>query len=78
MSKKFRSLPVFFVLALFAALPASAVIIGVVDSGTDDRHPELSSKMWTNTGEVAGDNQDNDSNTYVDDIHGWNFAIFDF
>ena len=29
--------------------------------------------MWRNIFEIEGDNIDNDSNGYVDDIHGWNF-----
>lgn len=61
-------------LILSFALPASAAVIGVVDSGTDDRHPALSSQMWINAGEVAGDGQDNDGNTFADDVNGWNFA----
>ncbi len=44
-----------------------AVPIGIVDSGTDLRHPDLVAKAWTNPGNLAGD-------SFKDDTHGWNFA----
>ncbi len=50
------------------------VVVGVVDTGVDITHPQLASKIWTNPNEIPGDNIDNDSNGYIDDIHGWNFV----
>ena len=50
------------------------VVIAVVDSGLDISHPDLSAQIWTNPGEVAGNNLDDDSNGYIDDLHGWNFV----
>ncbi len=41
--------------------------IGIVDSGTDLKHPDLVAKAWTNPGNLAGD-------SYQDDTNGWNFA----
>jgi hypothetical protein len=52
----------------------SNTVIAIIDSGTDTSHPYISSHLWTNPGEIAGDNIDNDHNGYVDDIHGWNFV----
>jgi subtilisin family serine protease len=49
-------------------------VVAIVDSGADISHPYLSDRLWTNPGEIAGDNVDNDNNGYVDDIHGWNFV----
>lgn len=49
------------------------VIVAVIDTGIDYRHPELQNSMWTNPGEIPGDGIDNDGNGYIDDIHGWNF-----
>ncbi len=49
------------------------IIVAVIDSGIDTKHPDLNSKIWTNKGETAGNNQDDDGNGYVDDVHGWNF-----
>lgn len=48
------------------------VIVAVIDSGIDHEHEDLSSVMWVNPNET-NNNQDDDGNGYVDDIHGWNF-----
>lgn len=50
------------------------VVVGVIDSGVDYNHPDLAANIWTNPGEIAGDGIDNDSNGYVDDIHGYDFV----
>ena len=50
------------------------VVIAVVDTGTDIDHVDLAANIWSNPGEVAGDNIDNDQNGKIDDSNGWNFA----
>ena len=50
------------------------LVIGVLDTGVDYNHPDLVGNIWTNPGEIAGDNIDNDGNGYIDDIRGWDFA----
>lgn len=50
------------------------VLVGVIDTGVDYNHPDLTDNIWTNPGEIAGDGIDNDGNGYVDDIHGWDFV----
>jgi subtilisin family serine protease len=50
------------------------VIVAVVDTGVDYNHPDLAANIWTNPGEIAGNSKDDDSNGYIDDVHGWNFA----
>ena len=50
------------------------VVIAFVDSGVDLEHPELQDKIWTNQGETAGNEIDDDGNGYVDDVHGWDFV----
>jgi subtilisin family serine protease/subtilisin-like proprotein convertase family protein len=52
------------------------VIVGVIDTGVDHTHPDLTANMWINPNEIAGDGIDNDNNGYIDDIHGIN-AITD-
>jgi len=53
------------------------LVIGVIDTGVDYNHPDLVGNIWTNPGEIAGDGIDNDSNGYIDDIRGWDFAYDD-
>ncbi|MGK7906937.1 MAG: S8 family serine peptidase [Synechococcus sp.] len=48
-------------------------VIAVLDTGVDINHIDLANNIWTNPGEVANDNIDNDGNGYVDDIHGYSF-----
>ena len=62
----------------------SLVIIGIVDTGVDWNHPDLYTNIWINPGEdLDGDGRittpefnlvDDDSNGYVDDFFGWDFA----
>jgi len=49
------------------------VIVGIVDSGEDIEHEDLSANIWSNPKEIAGNGIDDDKNGFVDDIHGWNF-----
>lgn len=49
------------------------VVVGVIDSGIEIDHDDLNPQIWTNPGEIAGNNIDDDNNGYVDDVHGWNF-----
>lgn len=51
-----------------------AVPIAIIDTGVDLDHPDLSAKIWTNTGEIPGNGLDDDENGYTDDVHGWNFV----
>ena len=48
-----------------------SVVVGVIDTGIDYTHPDLISNIWTNPGEIAGNNIDDDGNGYIDDIHGY-------
>ncbi|MFC0321288.1 MULTISPECIES: S8 family peptidase [Olivibacter] len=52
---------------------ARPVKVAVIDGGVDIEHEDLKEKIWLNKGEVEGDSIDNDSNGYIDDLHGWNF-----
>ena len=49
-------------------------VVGVIDEGIDVRHPDLRDNIWTNPGEIAGNQLDDDRNGYVDDVNGYDFA----
>ena len=52
------------------------VIVAVQDTGVDIDHPDLIPNLWTNAGEIPGNGEDDDGNGYVDDVYGWNFALY--
>ncbi|WP_448547441.1 S8 family serine peptidase [Thalassotalea fusca] len=52
------------------------VVVGVIDTGVDHSHSDLTANMWSNAAEIPGDGVDNDGNGYIDDVHGIN-AITD-
>ncbi|MEI7844497.1 MAG: S8 family serine peptidase, partial [Chloroflexota bacterium] len=49
-------------------------IIAIIDQGIDLEHPDLVGNLWTNPGEIPGNNIDDDNNGVIDDINGWNFV----
>lgn len=49
-------------------------VVAIMDTGIDYNHEDLADNMWINEDEIPGNGIDDDSNGYVDDIHGWNFA----
>lgn len=52
---------------------SSDVVVAVIDTGIDIKHPDLKNQIWKNPGEIPGDKIDNDKNGYVDDVNGWDF-----
>jgi subtilisin family serine protease len=50
------------------------VVVAVIDTGVDYKHPELKANMWKNPGEIPANNKDDDNNGIVDDVHGANFV----
>lgn len=57
-----------------SAVSAQAATIAIIDSGLDYQHKELVDQVWINPTDIAGDEIDNDSNGFIDDVYGWNFA----
>lgn len=49
------------------------VIVAVIDTGVDYRHPDLRANMWKNPNEQAN-GRDDDGNGIIDDIYGANFV----
>lgn len=52
---------------------APEVIVGVLDTGVDIGHAELSGRIHTNLYEIPGNGIDDDGNGYIDDVNGWDF-----
>lgn len=51
------------------------VIVGVIDTGIDFKHPDLAPNAWVNEKELNGlPGVDDDGNGYIDDVHGFNFV----
>ena len=51
------------------------VIVAVIDTGVDYRHPDLKDNLWTNDAELNGiEGVDDDGNGFVDDVYGYDFA----
>ena len=54
---------------------ASSVLVGVIDTGVDCLHPELTANMWSNTMEIPHNGIDDDSNDLIDDRRGYDFHL---
>jgi subtilisin family serine protease len=54
------------------AYDAMPVLVSVLDSGIRVTHEDLVGNLWINPGEIPGNGVDDDSNGYVDDVHGIN------
>lgn len=49
------------------------VLVGVIDTGIDYGHVDLSGNMWINPYEIRDNGIDDDNNGYIDDVYGWDF-----
>jgi len=60
--------------SVFSVASTDPVVVAVLDTGVDSDHPDLKEVMWVNAKEIPNNNIDDDDNSYVDDINGWNFV----
>ncbi len=51
-----------------------STIVADIDSGYRFDSPDLGPVAWINSGEIAGNEIDDDGNGYVDDVHGYDFV----
>ena len=51
-----------------------SVLVAIVDTGVDYRHPDLSANIQVNAQEIPDNSIDDDRNGYVDDYYGYDFA----
>lgn len=54
----------------------TGVVVAIIDTGLDVRHPDLEFNIWENkgeSGEKATNGIDDDGNGFIDDSGGWNF-----
>jgi len=49
-------------------------IIAIVDSGVRYYHEDLAANIWNNTDEIPNNGIDDDNNSYIDDIRGYDFV----
>jgi subtilisin family serine protease len=50
------------------------IVVAVVDTGVDVRHPDLQANIWTNPNEIPNNGADDDGNGCVDDVNGCSFV----
>jgi len=53
---------------------SASIIVADIDTGVDRNHEDLTSNMWVNTSETPSNGVDDDSNGYIDDYYGWDWA----
>lgn len=54
------------------AVAGAGMVIAIIDDGVQLDHEDLD--IWTNGGEIPGNNIDDDANGYIDDVNGWDFV----
>ena len=52
----------------------SSTVVAILDTGNRPDHPDMSGRIWVNSGEIDENGIDDDGNGYIDDRYGWSFA----
>lgn len=52
----------------------TSIVIGIVDTGVDWDHPDLTANIWRNWNEIPNNGIDDDNNGFIDDVRGWDFG----
>lgn len=55
---------------------SAQVVIAILDDSVEINHPDLSANIFQNGAEIPN-GVDDDSNGYIDDLHGWDFVSND-
>lgn len=56
------------------SIGSDEVVVAMIDTGPDTKHPDLADNIWINKDEIPGNGEDDDNNGYIDDVNGWNFV----
>jgi subtilisin family serine protease len=51
-----------------------SVVVGILDSGTEISHEDLTDNVWINPGEIPNNGVDDEGNGFIDDVYGWDFG----
>jgi hypothetical protein len=55
----------------------NATLVAIIDAGLDTDHPEIRNRVWINSGEIPGNDLNDDNNCLTDDAYGYNFLDLD-
>lgn len=58
-----------------ARATTNEIVVGVIDTGIDPTHPDLTNNLWLNLAEIPDNGVDDDGDGYIDDVHGYDFTL---